>query len=113
MSQKVLLHVGTPKTGTSYLQDVLFRNRETLAAAGITYPATRFDSHFLAALDLMKLPWGGLQAEAIGAWDELAAQVREAPGTSIISHEILATASACSPPQGSCIRSRAARKWLS
>ena len=31
MSRKVLLHVGTPKTGTSYLQDVLFRNRETLA----------------------------------------------------------------------------------
>ncbi len=93
MSHKVLLHVGTPKTGTSYLQDVLFRNRETLAAARITYPATRFDSHFLAALDLMKLPWGGLQSEAIGAWDELAARVRAAPGTSIISHEILATAS--------------------
>ena len=97
MSSRVLLHVGTPKTGTSYLQDVLFRNREPLAAAGITYPATRFDSHFLAALDLMKLPWGGLQAEAIGAWDDLARQVREALAagahTAVISHEILATAS--------------------
>ena len=28
----------------------------------------------------MKMPWGGLQAEAIGAWDELAAAVRKAPG---------------------------------
>ena len=93
MSTKVLLHVGTPKTGTSYLQDVLFRNRETLAAAGIAYPATRHDSHFLAALDLMQLPWGGLQTEAIGAWDELARRVREHDGTAIISHEILATAS--------------------
>ncbi len=93
MSRKVLLHVGTPKTGTSYFQDVLFRNREPLAAAGIRYPATRHDSHFLAALDLMQLPWGGLQAEAIGAWDELARQVREHEGTAIISHEILATAS--------------------
>ncbi len=77
MSRKVLLHVGTPKTGTSYLQDVLFRNREVLAAAGITYPASRPDSHFLAALDLMQLPWGGLQSEAIGAWDDLAGQVRD------------------------------------
>jgi len=97
MSRKVLLHVGTPKTGTSYLQDVLFRNREVLAAAGIAYPASRHDSHFLAALDLMQLPWGGLQAEAIGAWDDLAGQVREAFAagmtTAIISHEILATAS--------------------
>ena len=93
MSERVLLHVGTPKTGTSYLQDVLFRNRVKLITQGITYPAERFDAHFLAALDLMKMPWGGLQAEAIGAWDELADAVRKAPGTSIISHEILATAS--------------------
>lgn len=93
MTRRVLLHVGTPKTGTSYLQDVLFRNVAPLAAAGIRYPAHRFDAHFLAALDLMRLPWGGLEAEAIGAWDQLAAKVRAHRGTSIISHEILATAS--------------------
>ncbi|CAN5421502.1 hypothetical protein BH11ACT8_BH11ACT8_16780 [soil metagenome] len=93
VARRVFLHVGTPKTGTSYFQDVLFRNRKALAAAGILYPADRFDAHFLAALDLMKLPWGGLEAEAIGAWDRLAEQVRAHPGTSIISHEILATAS--------------------
>jgi hypothetical protein len=93
MSAKVLLHVGTPKTGTSYLQDVLFRNRDVLAQAGILYPADRHDAHFLAALDLMQLPWGGLQAEAIGRWDVLAEQVRAHDGTAVISHEILATAS--------------------
>ena len=93
MTRRVLLHVGTPKTGTSYLQDVLFRNAGPLASAGIRYPADRFDAHFLAALDLMRMPWGGLETEAIGGWDRLAAQVRAHDGTSIISHEILATAS--------------------
>ena len=93
MSRKVLLHVGTPKTGTSYLQDVLLRNREVLGEAGIIYPADRHDAHFLAALDLMQLPWGGLQAEAIGRWDTLAEQVRAHDGTAVVSHEILATAS--------------------
>ncbi|WP_139979807.1 hypothetical protein [Nocardioides litoris] len=93
MTRKVVLHVGTPKTGTSYVQDVLFKNRPTLLEHGILYPAERFDAHFLAALDLMRLPWGGLQSEAIGAWDRLAATVRAHPGTAIISHEILATAS--------------------
>ncbi len=93
MTKRVLLHVGTPKTGTSYLQDVLFRNRRLLAGVGIHYPADRFDAHFLAALDLMRLPWGGLETEAVGAWDRLAAEVRRSPGTSIISTEILATAS--------------------
>ena len=93
MTKRVLLHVGTPKTGTSYLQDVLFRNQQALRDAGILYPADRFDAHFLAALDLMVLPWGGLEAEAHGAWDRMADEVRQWHGTTIISHEILATAS--------------------
>ncbi len=98
MSRRVLLHVGTPKTGTSHLQDVLFRNRDLLRRQGFLYAAERFDAHFLAALDLMQLPWGGLENEAVGAWDALAGEVREflaEPGdrTAIISHEILATAS--------------------
>ena len=38
VSQRVLLHVGTPKTGTSYLQDVLFRNRRVLAERGSSIP---------------------------------------------------------------------------
>ena len=91
MTRKVILHVGTPKTGTSYLQDVLFKNKRLLGEHGILYPADRFDAHFLAALDLMRLPWGGLEREAVGAWDRLAAEVRDWGGTTaVISHEILA-----------------------
>ena len=93
MTRKVHLHVGTPKTGTSYLQHVLYHNRRLLHRHGIVYPADRFDAPFLAALDLMRMPWGGLEAQAIGAWDALAATVRRAHGDAIISHEILATAS--------------------
>jgi hypothetical protein len=93
VAKKVILHVGTPKTGTSYLQHVLFHNRRQLRRHGITYPADRHDAHFLAALDLMRMPWGGLEAQAIGSWDKLAESVRRANGTAIISHEILATAS--------------------
>ncbi|WP_028643665.1 hypothetical protein [Nocardioides sp. URHA0020] len=92
MSTRVLLHVGTPKTGTSYLQDVLFRNRTVLEAAGILYPADRFDAHFLAALELTRTQWGGLERQGVGGWDRLAEAVRRHPGTAIVSHEILATA---------------------
>lgn len=92
MASRVLLHVGAPKTGTSFVQDVLFTHREELARDGLCYPADRFDAHFLAALDLMQLPWGGLEAGAQGAWDRLAAQVRAWPGTAIVSHEILGRA---------------------
>jgi len=92
VATRVLLHVGTPKTGTTYLQDVCFLNRELLREHGILYPAERFDAHFLAALDLMRLPWGGLEEQAVGAWDRLAAEVRAFDGTAIVSHEILARA---------------------
>jgi len=87
------VHVGAPKTGTSFVQDVLWLNRESLAGQGILYPAERFDEHFLAALDLMELPWGGLENQAVGAWDRLAERIRAWSGTAIVSHEILATAS--------------------
>ena len=93
MSRRILLHVGTPKTGTSNLQAVLWNNRSLLLKHGISYPADRFDAHFLAALDLMRLRWGGLEQQAVGAWEKLAGAVREHEGTSIISHEIFATAS--------------------
>ena len=93
MSRRVLLHVGTPKTGTSHLQDVLFRNKGLLLEHGVLYRAERFDAHFLAALDLMQLRWGGLEEQCIGQWDELAEGIRHHSGTSIVSHEILATAS--------------------
>lgn len=88
----MLVHVGAPKTGTSFVQDVLWLNRESLAGQGILYPAERFDEHFLAALDLLELSWGGLEKQAVGAWDRLAQRIREWPGTAIVSHEILATA---------------------
>ena len=93
MTRRVLLHVGAPKTGTSFVQDILFTNRDALRERGILYAADRHDTHFLAALDLMGLPWGGLEREAVGAWDRLSAQVRAWSGTSIISHEIFGTAS--------------------
>jgi hypothetical protein len=91
-TRRVLVHVGTPKSGTSFVQDVLWLNRASLAEQGILYPAERFDEHFLAALDLLELPWGGLERQALGAWDRVAGQVRAWPGTAIVSHEILATA---------------------
>jgi hypothetical protein len=92
-TDRVLVHVGAPKTGTSFVQDVLWLNRDSLARQGTLYPADRFDEHFLAALDLMELQWGGLEHQAVGAWDRLAKRVREWQGTAIVSHEILATAS--------------------
>jgi hypothetical protein len=92
MARRVLLHIGTPKTATTYLQDILFRNRDVLEKHGVHYPAEHFDDHFRAALDLTRREWGGLEEEVAGAWDALAARSRSLDGTVIISNEILAGA---------------------
>jgi hypothetical protein len=91
--KKVFLHIGAPKTGTSQLQDLLYINREGLRAKGVLYPAERFDHHFLAALDLIGKSWGGLEAEAGGAWTWLIDQVNGFDGNVVVSHEVFAGAS--------------------
>lgn len=89
---RVWLHVGAPKTGTTYLQDVLARNRTTLAGHGLMYPDTHSGSHFEAAIDLIDHKWGGALKAARGEWDSLARAARTAPRGAVISHEVLAAA---------------------
>jgi hypothetical protein len=92
--QRVYLHIGTPKSGTTYLQEVLWRNRESLYARGVRYPGRRADEQFLATLDLLGRDFHGQRnPDMAGAWDRIAAQVRAWPGASVISHEMLAPAS--------------------
>ena len=76
MADVVYLHVGAPKTGTTYIQDRLALNRSHLAQHGVRYPIGLRTDMFLAALDLVDKPWGGLLADAKGEWDALARRVR-------------------------------------
>jgi hypothetical protein len=50
--------------------------------------------HFRAALDLLGQDWGGPPGHAKGAWSTLMKRVRRLQGTVLISHEILAPATA-------------------
>ncbi len=90
----VYLHVGPPKTGTTYLQDILQRNRALLRSRGLLVPGSRLVEHFHAALDLRGIRFGGHDSpEVPGAWDRLAGQARDANCDAVvITHEILAGA---------------------
>ncbi|MEQ4547895.1 hypothetical protein [Nocardioides kribbensis] len=97
--RRVYLHIGAPKTGTTYLQDRLSLNAKALAAHDVHFP-TRSALvspalfHFRAALDLQGQDWGGEPGHAEGSWDALVRRVRRRTGTVVVSHEILAPASA-------------------
>jgi hypothetical protein len=90
----VFLHIGAPKTGTTFLQTVLNKNRKALRQAGVLFPGRSERSHFLAAQDLREMSFHGHpEAGAAGAWPRLVREVRGFAGTSVIDHEIFAAAS--------------------
>ena len=90
----VFLHIGAPKTGTTYLQSILFTNRAALRRRGLLYPGNAVRSHFWAAQDLRETAFHGYaDPQVSGAWSRLVDEVRNHGGNAIIDHENFASAS--------------------
>ena len=90
----VFLHIGLPKTGTSYLQTVLHQSRPQLASAGVLIPGDRRNSHTMAVWDLLgRRPRGADLPVVPGSWDALLAAVAGWSGShAVVSSELLASA---------------------
>lgn len=86
----VFLHIGEPKTGTTFLQQVMWRNRGALASQGVVLPGHHPQDHFRASQDLRGIE--KLASDPAGSWtgewDILASQARQAPRAGVISHEL-------------------------
>jgi hypothetical protein len=89
----VYLHIGAPKTGTTYLQSVMRKNRRALADAGVLYPGKQ-NAHFLASMDLRNVGFAGYRdPRANGAWQEVVRQGQRWRGpTIVLSHETFSRA---------------------
>lgn len=96
MVARVYLHIGLPKTGTTYLQQILWAHRDQLRAQGIVLPGGGHRDHLWAALDVQERP--GLarrHVDAPGTWERLCAELDAAPeATGLISHEFFCGATA-------------------
>ncbi|SDS99751.1 hypothetical protein [Actinoplanes derwentensis] len=91
MAKRVFVHIGAPKTGSTYVQNVLFDNAERLEKAGILIPAT-FAAHDQAMTDLRAVPWRDPQA--YWTWDLLAEKAAAFGGDVILTSEGFGAASA-------------------
>jgi len=93
---RVFLHIGEPKTGTTFLQQVMWRNRSELAARGIVLPGHHPQDHFRASQDLRGI--AKLASDPAGSWtgewEILARQARQAGRVAVISHELFSAADA-------------------
>ncbi len=86
----VFLHIGVAKTGTTYLQALLWHNRRLLEQQGLRYPGRLPADHFRASVDLRQRPFAGEHDTLVpGSWDAIAAAAASAPDRAVISHETL------------------------
>lgn len=89
----VFLHVGAAKSGTTFLQHVLWHNRERLRERGVLYPGADFASHVRAAFDLRRTFFpGGSDPRIPGSWRALVDEAGDWHGDVIISQELFAPA---------------------
>lgn len=88
MARRVFLHIGAPKTGSTYVQNVLWNNVSPLQRAGILLPG-KFSSHDEAMADLRELNW---HATPAWSWQRIAARAAAWPGDVLITNEGLGAA---------------------
>jgi hypothetical protein len=96
MTERLYLHVGAPKSGTTYLQRVLDANRAALADAGVLLVGERHLDRIHAAMAVRGDPrLAELPESARSAWTRLVRQISSWKGPSaVLSYELFAAASA-------------------
>lgn len=79
----VYLHIGTPKSATTYIQSRFARNHERAAEQGLLWPGPRWGVHGAAAKELRALEKGA-KLDPHGPWSRLAEQAREWQGDRVL-----------------------------
>ena len=95
MARTVFFHVGLPKTGTTYLQTMMWHNRAELARQGVLLPGESSRQHLWASGVVREDPHLSRRSPAAErAWDVLVEEINAWDGTAVVSHEFFAAASA-------------------
>jgi hypothetical protein len=88
LAQRVVLHVGAMKSGTSYLQGLMMANREVLATRGLRFPGRVWRDQVSGVADVLERRRVAIAPEE-GAWQALVDEINAGDGTGLISMEFL------------------------
>ena len=95
MVERVFVHIGLPKTATSYLQTIIWSNREQLRARGVVVPGDERRDHLWASRTVREDPAQRRAPERHRtAFARLCDELASSEGTGLVSHEFFAAASA-------------------
>jgi hypothetical protein len=93
VADPVFVHIGPPKTGSTYLQAILWSNRAALKDQGMLVPKRNPVGQFHAAVDLLNHDSKQVGADhTAGLWDALVDEIRSWDGPAVISSENLSLA---------------------
>ncbi|HET7385978.1 MAG TPA: hypothetical protein VFJ19_04860 [Nocardioidaceae bacterium] len=94
MAGKVFFHIAAPKTGTTYLQSILWGNRDRLADAGLRLPGLNRRDHWWATMVVREdLRLAEKPPDAAGAWQRVVDGCADWSGDAVISNELFGPAS--------------------
>ncbi len=94
--RRAYIHVGAPKTGTTYIQGVLWQNRTALRRAGLHIVGQGRGDHYRAGHDIREVPYNqdDPRPDWAGSWQTLANLCASSESANvIISDEHLASLS--------------------
>lgn len=88
MADRVVLHIGTMKSGTTFLQNVLSNNRDVLQEQGVSFVGRKWRDQIKAAQDVIENGGEGQDPVAPdGPWARMVREIEEWPGTALFSVE--------------------------
>ena len=96
MVDRVFVHIGLPKTATSYLQTIIWANRERLRERGVVVPGSERRDHLWASRTVREAahPRSARRSATAPPGRGIRAELASADGTGLVSHEFFAAASA-------------------
>jgi hypothetical protein len=93
MAAKVFLHIGLPKTGTTYLQTVMWADRDRMRTQGVLLPGRERRDHLWTTRIIREDPHLDTYDERVReSWGVLKAEIADWDGSALISHEFFAGA---------------------
>src|SRR6185503_8548483 len=94
VAERVYLHIGLPKTATTYLQRILWAHEDQMRGEGLLLPGSTRREHLWASRTVRRA-WvdNGDSESQRTAWDRMLLEMADWPGRALVSHEFFAAAS--------------------
>jgi hypothetical protein len=95
VAERVYLHIGLPKTATTYLQRILWEHQDQMRGEGLLLPGVARREHLWASR-VVRGEWVDTDVSEVQrtAWDRMLLEMADWPGRVLVSHEFFAAASA-------------------